>query len=134
MSDIIALIISAPLALMFIVLGLPLYFKKVRRNYFYGYRVSQYAMLDDDIWYAVNQQGGKQLIIIGGLLMLNALFALIFIGRPKAQGTILYVDLAITLSGVIYSVIRGTKLNNRMAQEKGLRDHINPKNIYKLNP
>jgi hypothetical protein len=134
MSEIIGLVISAPLAVMFTVLGLPLFFKKVKRNYFYGYRVSQYAMLDDDIWYAVNQRGGKHLIVIGGLLTLNALFALAFLGRIDAQRTVLYVDLGITVLGVIYSVAKGVSLNNRLAQEKGLKDHVNPKNIYKVNP
>lgn len=130
----IGLLLSASLAVLFCVLGLPLYFKKVKRNYFYGYRVSQYAMLDDDIWYAVNQQGGKHLIVIGGLLALNAFFAALFIGQIKAQGVILYIDLAITVGGVAYSVIRGLVLNNRLAREKGLKNHIHPKNIYKLNP
>ncbi len=134
MRDVIALLVSGPLAILFILMGLPLYFKKIGRNYFFGYRISQYAMLDDDIWYAVNQQGGKHLIVIGSLLAVNCMFAVLFIGKPAAQGSILYVDLAITLTGVIYSILKGRALNNYLAEEKGLRGHIHPQNIHKLNP
>lgn len=130
MREIIALAISAPLAIMFASLGLPLFLKKIGRNYYFGYRISQYAMLDDDIWYAVNRQGGKHLIIIGALLAVNSVFAVWFLGRAEAQASILYVDLVIALGGVLYSVIKGAALNNRLAQEKGLKNHIRPKNIH----
>lgn len=131
MHDLIGLVISAPLSVMFTLLGLPLYLEKVRRNYFFGYRISHYAMLDDEIWYAVNKQGGKYLIIIGAFLALNSMFALIFIGKPATQKTILYANLVITVAGVLYSVIRGRILNNRLAMEKGLTANVPLKTTYK---
>lgn len=128
----IGLIVSTFFAVLFIGLGLPLFFNKVGRNYFYGYRISHYAMLDEDIWYAVNHQGGKHLIVMGSLLAGNALFALIFFGHIKAQSIILNTDALIVVIGFIYSIIRGKHLNNELARAKGLKNHIHPKDVYKV--
>jgi hypothetical protein len=128
----IGLVVSSFFAVLFIGLGLPLYFKKIGRNYFYGYRISHYAMLDEDIWYAVNQQGGRHLIIMGSLLAGNALFAWLFIGQIKIQGIILNIDALIVLIGFIYSGVRGAHLNNQLAEAKGLKNNLAPKNYYKV--
>lgn len=132
MINFIGLVASSFFAVLFIGLGLPLFFKKVKRNYFYGYRVSQYAMLDDDIWYAVNHQGGKHLIVMGSLLAGNALFAWLFLDHLQIQRIILNTDALIVVIGFIYSIIKGSHLNNELARAKGLKNHIHPKNFYKI--
>lgn len=134
LRDAIGFFASGTFAVLFVALGLPLFLKRIGRNYFFGYRISQYAMLDDDIWYAVNRLGGKHLMIIGAFLFANTIFAGMFIGQRQTQGIILYVDLGIMIIGLIYSLIKGRALNNRLAREKGLKNHIHPKNVYKINP
>jgi hypothetical protein len=133
MINFIGLVASSFFAILFIGLGLPLFFNKIKRNYFYGYRISQYAMLDDDIWYAVNHQGGKHLIIIGALLAGNSLFAWMFLGHFEIQSVILNTDAVIMVLGFVYSIIKGRHLNNELARAKGLKNHIHPQNIYKIN-
>jgi len=128
----IGLIISSGFAVIFIGLGLPLYFKKVKRNYFYGYRVSHYAMLDEEIWYEVNHLGGKHLIVMGSLLAGNALFAWLFLDHVQVQSIILNTDGVIVIGGFIYSIIRGKHLNNELATAKGLTNHLYPAVQYKV--
>ena len=128
MFPFIGLIASSGLAILFILLGLPLFFKKVKRNYFYGYRVGHYAMIDDEIWYAVNQQGGRHLIVMGSLLAGNSFFAWLFLEHTQVQGIILNMDAIILIVGFIYSIIKGRNLNERLAIEKGLKSSFRPKN------
>jgi|GEM_PF-1556563 len=132
MSAVIAIAISVPLALIFILTGLPLFLKKVKRNYFFGFRVTRYAMLDQEIWYAVNRRGGQHLLIIGGLLTICAALSIIFRQSVAAQSSLLYADLAITVVGSLYAAISGQALNNHLAKVKGLRDHIDTKHAYKF--
>ncbi len=127
----IGLVVSSFFAVFFIILGLPLFFKKIKPNYFFGYSVSHYAMLDEEIWYAVNHQGGRHLIVIGSLLAGNALFALLFIKQIKVQGIILNTDALIVIVGFVYSLIRGKQLNNELAKTKGLKNHFRPQNLHK---
>ena len=128
----IALTVSVFFAALFIVLGLPLFFKKIKRNYFFGYRISHYAMLDDDIWYAVNQQGGRHLLVMGLLLAINSVFAWLFLGHLEIQKIILYTDGLIILIGFLYSLAKGKHLNDKLARAKGLKNHIHPQNLYKI--
>jgi len=132
MNDYIGLVVSAPIAVVFIIMGLPLIYRKIKRNYFFGYRVSTYAMVDDDIWYEVNRLGGKFLVTIGCLLAVTSIFAAIFIYQPQAQDIILYFDLAIMFIGIPWSVIRGRLLNNQLARDKGLKNHVHHKDVYRL--
>lgn len=128
----IGLLASTFFALMFGVLGLPLFFNKIKRNYFFGYRVSHYAMLDEDIWYAVNHQGGQHLLVMSALLTINAIFSFIFYGREQIQSVLLITDGLIIVIGFIYSLARGVHLNNELAKAKGLKNHIHPKDLYKV--
>lgn len=132
MVNFLGLIISSFFGILFIGLGLPLFFKKIKRNYFYGYRISHYAMLDDEIWYEVNHQGGKHLIVMGSLLAGNALFALLFLNHTQTQSIILNTDALIVVIGFVYSIIKGRSLNNKLAKDKGLKKYTNPKDIYKI--
>jgi hypothetical protein len=115
-----ALAMSAPLALLFLFLGLPLFLEKIKPNYVFGYRISRYALLDEEIWYQVNKHGGGQLLIIGGLLILNSILAWLFLNKVEVQKAILNVDLVVIVGGSIYSLISGILLNKRLAREKGL--------------
>jgi len=47
--------------LLFILIALPLAARKVPRNALYGFRI-QKAMASDDLWYAINAYGARQLI------------------------------------------------------------------------
>jgi uncharacterized membrane protein len=62
-------------ALVLIVAGIPLWLRRVPRNAFYGVRFAS-TLSDDRIWYEVNAQCGRNLVVIGAgyLLLLMAAF------------------------------------------------------------
>ncbi len=109
------------LSLLGLALGVPLFLKKVPPNFWYGYRVSAYAMKDREIWYAVNCKGGKHLIMGSCALALLFIVSLFFVGDPAAQKTLMNITMFFTLAGVIYSAVVTVRLSMKMAREKGLR-------------
>jgi hypothetical protein len=49
-----------------VLLGLPLYFRKIPPNRFYGFRTER-TLLNPDVWYAVNRVTGGWLVITGAI-------------------------------------------------------------------
>ncbi len=122
MENIAGILIPGIFAMLFIGLGIPLAYRKVKRNHIYGYRISSYVMDHDDIWYAVNEMGGKHLvIIIGCILAVIAVYATFFIGRPEIQGPLLILAYVCVLLGVAFSWWRTLSLTYKMAKDKGLK-------------
>ena len=120
MNNYIALGVSGIFAVLFLACGLPLFLKKIKPNYLFGYRISQYAMLDSDIWYAVNRLGGIHLLIIGAFLAINTGFAWLGLDKNSNQELVLFIDLAILIIGGVYSTLAGIAYNNKLAKAKGL--------------
>lgn len=116
-----AVVASGSLAVVSINLGLPLVYRKIRRNCWYGYRLNRYVMTDDDIWYEVNALGGLHVVIGGVGLLVIAGFSLLFAGNPQAQSTILFITMLLTVAGLAYSMFKTIRLSCRLAEEKGLR-------------
>lgn len=52
------------LGLVYAALGIPLYFRKVKRNGLYGFRIEK-TLSDDKYWYPTNEIAGKWFVISG---------------------------------------------------------------------
>ena len=65
------------IGVVFIILGFPLLLKKVKPNWFYGFRTST-TVKNKDLWYKVNNQVGKEFIIAGIIVIIGSIFLLIF--------------------------------------------------------
>jgi len=64
-----------------ILLSIPLYLKKIPRNYFYGLRTKD-TMASDDNWYQANKVAGAGGIIGGSVWLLENLLLPMFLSRP----------------------------------------------------
>jgi uncharacterized membrane protein len=62
-------------AIVLILLSLPLIFKKVPKNHYYGIRTSRTMSGSNEQWYAVNQTGGYALAIAGAITLLSCFIA-----------------------------------------------------------
>ena len=117
----IGFLVSLFMAILFIGLGLPLVHRKIRRNHFYGVRVSKYAMKYDDIWYEVNEVGGKHFVIMGLSMLLISVFSMIYHDNDNLEGYFMLISILIAIVGSIFSIIVTHKLANNLAKEKGLK-------------
>lgn len=57
--------------LAFILAGLPLYFRKIPPNRWYGFRLPK-TLRDEHSWYAANQTAGVDLALAGLVILLTA--------------------------------------------------------------
>lgn len=62
-------------AIVVILASLPLAFKKVPKNHFYGIRTPRTMSGSSELWYAVNQTGGYALAIAGVVTLLTCFIA-----------------------------------------------------------
>jgi hypothetical protein len=70
MATLLVLYVAAGLLL--IGLAVPLIWRKVRPNAWYGFRVRQ-TLTDSDIWYAANAYAGKYLLGVGVITVVTAI-------------------------------------------------------------
>ena len=106
--------------ILYIPIGLPLVYRKIKRNYFYGFKI-KYTLEDDDIWYEVNELLGKQMVAQGLLFGVIGLVSIFFVKGQNAQLILIVIFFVILLIGIGYSLVTGTKLMNKLAIEKGLK-------------
>lgn len=90
-------------ALLFIILGIPLYLQKIKPNAFYGFRTGK-TLSDPQIWYAVNHVLGIDLCIAGCVMLLGA-FLLKIILKSYPPLTYNNANLALLLFAVTTLVI-----------------------------
>lgn len=121
MSDYYAVLIAGLFTLLNFGAGLPLALGKVRRNRWWGFKLNEYILGDDDIWYAVNRVGGWILVAASPLFLVVTIIAAAFIGNQGAQHVLFFVTIGLLLVLIVYSVARTLRLSYRMADEKGLR-------------
>jgi len=88
-----------------IILGIPLLLKKVKPNWLYGFRLPK-TLSSDEIWYKSNKYVGRDLIVVGIIVILGSLFLLIFKTDSLAIGISLLSILLIILP-IIVILIRG---------------------------
>lgn len=65
------LITFAGSGLLLILIALPLIKRRIKPNYYYGFRVKQ-TLENEAVWYAVNAYGGGRLLICGVITTLTA--------------------------------------------------------------
>lgn len=114
-----ATLITSIIGIIFIALGLPLALKKVKPNWLYGFRISC-TLEDEEIWYAVNTQGGKDFIILGSILLSIGIVSVFYIGQPQIQRAFLISTIAVTLAGLAFLTARGFILTRNLTKEKEL--------------
>jgi len=69
--------LNALVGVVLIAVAVPLYLRRIPRNGLYGVRFPA-TLASDDVWYPINQRGGRDMIAIGitylGLLGVDSLF------------------------------------------------------------
>jgi SdpI/YhfL family protein len=102
MAGWIGVVVPGAIGVVFVLLGVPLAQRRIGRNTWYGYRLRT-TLRDDDVWYPVNERGGRHLVVLGSSQIVVALIGLFFTGNDDTQRDLLYLGLAITVAGLAYS-------------------------------
>jgi hypothetical protein len=117
-------LVSLFFSILYIAIGYPLKKRKIKRNYWYGFRI-KYTLEDDEIWYEVNELLGRDMVYQGygmGIIGLLGFATYLVPWNTIGQVIILCLSMAILTIGIIYSLVRGIKIMNKMALEKGLKE------------
>lgn len=117
MMNLIIFLGSATLAISFLVIGTPLYYQKVKPNVFFGYYLSKAGLTNERIWYAVNKMGGGHLVVLGAFFSINTALSSLFLNSSPIQMLILKIDIFLSFSGLIYSLIRTYVLTKRLSKQ-----------------
>jgi uncharacterized membrane protein len=106
--------VFAMVGLLFIVLARPLIRRRVPPNGLYGVRIPA-TLADESVWYAVNAQSGRDLRLLGAVVVVLAL-AVWALGWPVSRQ--LLVLLAALTSGTLVVVVRAFRHANRLRRER----------------
>ncbi len=101
--------------LAFFVVGLPLAGRRIRPNWWYGVRIRA-TLKDEAIWYEVNERAGRDMIVLGLVLLVLA-FALPGLAELPAAGYAAVCGLACG-AGAIVMLLRSVRLANRLWRER----------------
>lgn len=88
--------------LLFVGISIPLILRKIPPNAIYGFRIHK-TLANPDIWYKANEYAGKQLAIMGTVIILSSV-GLGLLGVPVYVYPILML-LVMTVSGVTAVII-----------------------------
>lgn len=96
--------------LLFIGLGVPLFQRRVPRNFLYGCRTNK-TLSDETIWYAVNRVTGKWLILGGAVMTATAVGLFMFRKslNPGYAAASLIALLTISTAVMVVSSLRAQK-------------------------
>jgi hypothetical protein len=89
-------------AVITIALGLPLKKRKIKPNWFYGFRTPA-TLKDEALWYDVNEKAGHDLVMIGNVL---AVLAAAMFGLQVSPSNFTGVCVAWIFMGATLSVFR----------------------------
>ncbi|MEW6103794.1 MAG: SdpI family protein [bacterium] len=93
-------------------LSIPLILEKVPPNYLYGFRTKK-TLSNKEIWYKANKYTGKDLLVIGLILLVGALILLIF--RAKLSVLVIdYVGLVLILIPLLIVLVRGFRYLSKL--------------------
>ena len=81
-------------------------------------------MNKDDIWYTVNENGGKYLVIIGCILGVISVLAVFYFAQSEIQEVFLTIGLFISVIGIALSSRRKHCVANKMTKDKGLKKYL----------
>ena len=87
-----------------IILGIPLFFEKIKRNWLYGFRLPK-TLSSDEIWYKSNKYVGRDSIVAGIIVILGSVFLLVF-KTGFSVNEILLICLILLIVPVIIIIIR----------------------------
>ncbi len=113
-------LLSLFFGVLFIAIGLPLKYRKIKRNNLYGFKV-KYTLEDDEIWYEVNELLGRHMFLQGLAMLILGVVSLFLARGETPQVVVMVVAFVILIAGVSYSLVKGIKLMNEMAISKGLK-------------
>lgn len=100
--------------------GIPLAQRRISRNGLYGYRFS-YTLEDDDIWYTVNEMGGRHFIAAGCAFFVVGLLSLLILGNAQAQLWLANLLAVAVLAGLLVTFAIAYRRAEKMAEAKGLK-------------
>lgn len=108
-------LVFAGIGLLSVLVGAPLAGRRIPRNRWYGLRIPA-TLTDDHVWYAANAATGRDLILVGGVLLVVALELprIGFIDRPTYSAVCGLVFAA----GSLVATVRGWRLANRLRRER----------------
>ena len=66
------LLVFAGVGLLFMALGLPLFYEKIKKNIWYGLRTKK-TLSNDKIWYKANKYFGRDFSILGAVITIISL-------------------------------------------------------------
>lgn len=111
----ISIIIIFFTGILFSALAIPLIRRKIKMNYWYGIRIPQ-TMVNENIWYKVNEIMGKYIFAWGILISSLSLY---FITNPTDPYYLMaYVLLGLLIIGAILLVVISFKVGNRVSIEE----------------
>jgi len=105
-------VVSLVMGWFFIALAIPLIWRKVPPNHWYGLRVPA-TLADERVWYEANARAGRELLALGVLII--ALGALLyFVTMPFWLS--LLVWFVFIMGGLIVFVVRSWRFANRLLE------------------
>ena len=106
--ELLLIIITVLIGILYIIIGVPLLFEKVKPNWLYGFRLPK-TLSNDEIWYKSNKYVGREFIVAGIVVVFGSLFLLVFkssfsiIEITWMGASLLTIPLIVVLiKGVIY--------------------------------
>lgn len=87
---------------LFAFISLPLVFRKVPRNVFYGYR-TRATLGSDFVWYEANAYFGWRFLIASAVTCIGAVF--LYLSRALEPGTYLKVSVALLVAPVLVAAL-----------------------------
>ena len=111
-NETVLLVASLGLGVLFIALAIPLIWRKVPPNHYYGLRVPA-TLADERVWYEANARAGRELLVLGVLVIaLGTLLYLITI--PLWLSLLLWFTFI--MCGVIIFVVRSWRFAHRLLE------------------
>lgn len=95
-----------------VILGIPLLFEKIKPNWIYGFRTPK-TMSDKKIWYDANKYSGRDLIIIGFIVVVGTLF-LFLLRDGLSYDVIGYIGIILLVIPLFVLLIRGLAYIRRL--------------------
>jgi uncharacterized membrane protein len=99
--------------MLLLVVGVPLARRAIGPNRWYGYRI-QATLENERVWYGVNAQTGRHLVVIGALLILCGLVGLGALNAPRQQEMLVAICVVILVLGLGYSIVSGYRTAREM--------------------
>jgi uncharacterized membrane protein len=97
-------------AVLLIGLGFPLAKRRIGPNRWYGFRVRA-TFADEQVWYDVNAQAGRDLMVLGALVGILVLLLPQIAWLPPVTTVLIYSG--VLAVGSVWSMVRGWRAANR---------------------